>query len=124
MLPAVRSLPIALCLLCLGACASVRDDLNRAQHNYEEAHYERALAWLDSLDAEYPGMSDDSRARYLYLRGMTAYRLGVRADALHYLALAREVAGDQGRALGPQWRGNMQRTLAELAPDDGPPPQP
>ncbi len=56
------------------------------------------------------------RARCYYLRGMTEYRLGHRADALHYLAVAREVAGERGSGLRPEWRQIMDRTLTELTP--------
>ena len=57
------------------------------------------------------------RARFYYLRGMTAFRLGKRADALHYLALAREVAGERNDGLRPEWATAMARTILELAPD-------
>jgi hypothetical protein len=49
---------------------------------------------------------------------MTAYRLGKRDDALYYLGVAREVAGEeQSSPLGPSWHQTMTRTLDELTPD-------
>ena len=97
-------------------CAALRDDLRRAQADYEEARYEDALVWLRDLEDDAPAMDLETRGRYFYLRGMTEYRLGHRADALHYLAVAREVTGDQGAGLRPEWRQIMERTLAELTP--------
>jgi hypothetical protein len=48
---------------------------------------------------------------------MTAYRLGQRNDALHYLALAREVEEDTSTLTADQKR-TMERTLTELTPND------
>lgn len=97
-------------------CAAVRADMTRAEASYEQARYEDALVWLTDLEDDAPSMDLEMRARYYYLRGMTEYRLGHRSPALHYLALAREVAGDQGAGLRPEWRQIMERTLAELTP--------
>jgi len=47
---------------------------------------------------------------------MSAYRLGKRNDALHFLALAREVSGDNAEGLRPEWKDTMDRTLTELTP--------
>jgi len=106
-------------ILLLGAafgCAAVRDDMQRAEVSYEAARYEDTLVWLRDLEDDAPSMDVEMRARYFYLRGMTEYRLGHRSDALHYLAVAREVAGDQGSGLRPEWRQIMDTTLAELTP--------
>lgn len=97
-------------------CAAVRDDMQRAEVSYEAARYEDTLVWLRDLEDDAPAMDVEMRARYFYLRGMTEYRLGRRSDALHYLAIAREVAGDQGSGLRPEWRQIMDTTLAELTP--------
>ncbi|MBX3269354.1 MAG: hypothetical protein KF729_03785 [Sandaracinaceae bacterium] len=102
-------------LACVG-CAAVADDLRRAEQSYEAARYENARVWLRDLEGDAPGMDVEMRARYFYLRGMTEYRLGHRADALHYLAVAREIAGDGGAGLRPEWRQLMDRTLSELTP--------
>lgn len=100
----------------LGACAAVSDDMRRAEQSYELARYEDTLIWLRDLEDDAPSMGLAMRARYYYVRGMTEYRLGHRGDALHYLAVAREVAGDQGAGLSPEWRQIMDRTLTELTP--------
>ena len=75
-------------------CAAISDDMQRAEATYEQARYEDTLIWLRDLEDDAPTMDLEMRARYYYLRGMTEYRLGHRLDALHYLAVAREVAGD------------------------------
>ena len=114
--------PLAsLCVCVLGSllgCAAVSDDLRRAQYRYEQAEYEEALIWLEALERDTPDMDGDERARFYYLRGMAAYRLDNRHDALHYLALAREVAEQHSTGLRPEWRTGMDRTLAELTPRD------
>jgi hypothetical protein len=113
--PARLLLAPAFAVAALG-CAALSDDLRRAETNYEQARYEDALVWLSDLEDDAPSMDAEMRARYFYLRGMTEYRLGHRGDALHYLAVAREVAGDQGAGLRPEWRQIMDSTLTELTP--------
>lgn len=103
-------------LLVLFGCAALSDDMRRAEASYEQARYEDTLVWLTDLEDDAPSMDPEMRARYYYLRGMTEYRLGHRSDALYYLAVAREVAGDQGVGLRPEWRQIMDRALAELTP--------
>ena len=101
-------------------CAALRDDLSRAEQSYDQNRYDEALIWLVSLEDDTPDMDPDIRARFYYLRGMTAYRLGHRDDALHFLALTRELAGDENStALRPEWRESLARILTELTPTDG-----
>ncbi len=113
----MRSLcaPLISLSLLLG-CAALREDLGRAEASYERAEYERALVWLEDLEPQLPDMDVEMRARFYYLRGMTAYRLGRRTEALYYLALAREVAGERGVGLRDAWRSNLEGTLEELTP--------
>ena len=99
-----------------GGCAALRDDMQRAEASYDAARYEDALIWFRDLEGDAPSMDPSMRVRYYYLRGMTEYRLGHRLDALHYLAVAREVAGEDGVGLRPEWRQLMDRTLEELTP--------
>jgi hypothetical protein len=103
----------------LGGCAQLRDDMRLAEDAFDQAHYDHALVWLNDLEDDTPAMTMDQRSTFFYLRGMTAYRLNHRADALHYLALAREVSGEEGLGtLRPEWRTQMDRTLEELTPRD------
>ena len=102
-----------LLLVPTGACGTLSDDLRKAQDAYEEARYENALTWLEALDREEAGMDRPTAARFHYLRGMTAHRLGDEADARHHLALARAIAGDTA-VLPTDWKRTMDRTLADL----------
>ena len=54
--------------------------------------------------------------RFYYLRGMTAFRLGQREDALHFLALADALCAEDGTRLPPAWQSVMERTLQEVMP--------
>lgn len=114
--PVGATVALGALLVTLGGCAAVADDMRRAEQSYEGARYENTLIWLRDLEDDAPGMDLEMRARYFYLRGMTEYRLGHRADALHYLAVAREIAADGGAGLRPEWRELMERTLTELTP--------
>lgn len=106
-------------MLCFAGCGQLREDLRKAEADYDAARYENALVWLDDLERDTPAMDEQMRARFYYLRGMTAYRLNRRTDALHYLALAREVAGERGNGLREQWRSALEGTLEELTPTTG-----
>lgn len=102
-------------------CTSVASDLATARDLYRDARYEAAATWLDDLASEVRGMNTTDRATYHYLRGMTAYRLAQYQDALHELALSAYVVSTQENALTPTQRSVMERTLAELTPDDASP---
>lgn len=99
-----------------GACTSAATDLRSAQDLYRDARYEQAAAWLDALEPELQAMSAGEQARFYYLRGMSAFRLGQRADALHYLALAQVLFTDAPDEIPPPWRPVLERTLEALAP--------
>ena len=84
----------ALLLLLTTACGAALADLRRAEASYEQARYEAALEWLEDIEQVAPSFGAADRTRYFYTRGMTEYRLEHRAEALYYLALAREFAGE------------------------------
>ncbi len=104
--------------LALGACGAASAELRRAEQSYEQARYENALSWLADLEPNAPTLDHGERARYFYVRGMTEYRLGHRPEALYYLAVAREISGEDGEGLREEQRDLMTRTLAELMPTD------
>lgn len=106
-----------LAVVLLVGCAALKEDMQHAETAFDAARYDESLVWLVDLEPDATDMDTQMRARFYYLRGMTAYRLGKRADALHYLALAREVAGEQNDGLRPEWATAMTRTITELAPD-------
>jgi len=109
---------VLLCLgLLAGGCGTLSNDLIQAENAYEQARYDEAEVWLADIGSDVSKLDGEHRARFYYIRGMTAYRLGRRNDALHFLALAREEAGDaQASHITAEKRQIMDRTLAELTP--------
>jgi hypothetical protein len=106
-------------LLCVAGCASWTNEIRQAERAYDEARPDAALAWLDVVGDDNLGrMEVQDRARYLYVRGMTEFRLGRRDDALYHLALAREIRGTDGLGLRREQRELLERTLTELAPTE------
>ncbi len=103
---------------CLGACAATASEMRRAEEAYEQARFDAARTWLVDLEDRAPSMDETTRARYFYLRGMAEYRLGHRLEALHYLEVARELAGEQGRPLREEQRQLLASTLETLEPRD------
>lgn len=101
----------------LGACATYREDLNRGQRLYEENQYERALAIWRNLEPDTDSLSFNDQARYSYLRGMTDYRLGIRPDSRHWLALARATEQEHPGGLSPEWQERLNKSLDELNHD-------
>jgi len=105
-----------LVLLVSASCATASGDLRTAQLLYKEARYEEALLWLSELDDQVSAMAPAELAHFYYLRGMTAFRLGQREDALHYLALADELCAEDPDSLPVTWQPVMRRTLQEIVP--------
>lgn len=109
---------LALPLLC---CVTTATDLHAARDLYSDARYEAAWAWFEALSAEVGAMSTNDAATYHYLRGMTAYRLVQYQEALHELALAADAASAHADALSPSQHSVLDRTLAELMPNEASP---
>jgi len=103
--------------LCPLACATYREDLNRGQRMYEANQYEHALAIWRVLEEDSDSLSPSDRARYAYLRGMTDYRLGLRADARYWLSLAKATDQAQAGSLSPAWHERLEESLADLNQD-------
>lgn len=101
-------------MLLLGACATVREDLNRGQRFYEENQYERALSIFRALERDLNSLNQANRARYAYLRGMTDYRLGFRPHARHWLAIAQAIEAKYPGGLDPDWKERMAESLEQL----------
>jgi hypothetical protein len=108
----------ALLFLVLTGCGAALSDLGRAEHDYEDARYEAALEWLEDLENHATAFDEPNRVRYFYLRGMTEYRLDHRPQALHYLALASEMAGEDHVGLDEEQSELVARTLTELTPTE------
>ncbi|MDH5490868.1 MAG: hypothetical protein OEY14_02730 [Myxococcales bacterium] len=106
---------LLLLLALLIGCAAISDDMLRAQEAYEQSEYDDALVWLSDLEDDSPDMDLNMRARFYFLRGMTAYRLGKRTEALHYLAVCREITRE-GAVIEPSWQEEMEELVTELTP--------
>lgn len=109
-----RWLAVSALVLGVVGCATYREDLNRGQRFYEENEYERSLAIFRVLEEDMDSLDLNDQARYAYLRGMADYRLGFRADARHWLAVAKAIEQEHPGGLGPQWIQLLEQALAEL----------
>jgi len=96
------------------ACTGLGDDLRRAEQAFSEARYEDVEEWLSDLEPNLGKMSTPLRARYYYLAGMSAYRIGQRAQARHNLALCREELAMSAEKLPESWMHNLESALADL----------
>ncbi len=105
---------LGLCLGCFVGCATYHDDLERGQHYYEVSQYPNALAIWRSLELDLDSLSYAEQARYSYLRGMTDYRMGFRADARHWLAVSRAIEQKHPGGLDANSSAEMEKVLAEL----------
>lgn len=99
------------------ACATYREELNRGQRLYEDNQYEHALALWRILEEDADSLSPSDRARYAYLRGMTDYRLGFRADSRHWLGLAKVMDQAHAGSLSAAWEERLEQSLTDLNQD-------
>jgi hypothetical protein len=113
----MRSLLAAALLVVLAAvpaCSTYRDDLARSQHAFEENQHERALALLRMLELDTSHLDAGDQARYAYLRGMTDFRIGYKADARHWLAVAKAMDEKTPGIIPADWRTRLDQSLSEL----------
>jgi lipoprotein NlpI len=103
-----------LLVLAVAACATYREQLARSQVALEQNQHERALALLRDIERDFVRLRPEERAQYAYLRGMTDYRIGHRADARHWLALARAYDEASTGTMPADWRARANDALAEL----------
>jgi hypothetical protein len=96
------------------ACATYSDDLVRAQRAYEGSEDERALAIFRVLEGDTSRLTEQERAHYAYLRGMTDYRLGYKSEARHWLSLGAAMEQATPGSLPPEWAKKMADTIKEL----------
>lgn len=96
------------------ACTTYQDDLNRSQRAFDQSEHERALAILRQLETDQGRLSTGDRAHYCFLRGMTDYRIGYRADARHWLALASAIETATPGSLPPDSVKRMNESLKEM----------
>ena len=67
-----------------------------------------------ALEPDIERLSPADRARYAYLRGMTDFRIGYKAEARHWLALAAASEKQTPGALPADWAKRMTEALKEL----------
>jgi hypothetical protein len=107
---------LLLCLLlggaCLSGCTSLSDDLSRAETAFHAARYEDVEVWLADLESSLAKLSARDRARYYYLAGMSAQRIGEHARARHALVLCRQELAMSKETLPPAWLHNLDTALA------------
>lgn len=101
-------------LVALVGCATYGSELSRSQRAYEQGEDDRALAVLRALEPDVERLQGADRARYWYLRGMTDYRLGDKADARHWLALADAVEKATPGSLSADWSATLTDSLNDL----------
>ena len=95
-------------------CATYHDELVRGQTDYEKNEHERALAVFRALEADQSHFDVSEEARYAYLRGMTDYRIGYRADARHWLMIAKAIDDENKDAIPSDWKNRLDSALKEL----------
>jgi hypothetical protein len=107
---------LALLVFAFGAsaCATYHDELQRGQQDYERNEHEHALAVFRALETDQSHFDVTDEAHYAYLRGMTDYRIGYRADARHWLVIAQAIEDANKESLPTEWKARMKTTLAEL----------
>jgi hypothetical protein len=105
---------LACAAVATAGCSTYRDDLARSQKAYEQNQHERALAIFRMLEPDLQHLSESERAQYAYLRGMTDYRIGYRADARHWLMLAKALENKTPNSLAVDWKARLDESLGEL----------
>jgi hypothetical protein len=98
----------------LPACATYTDDLARGEHAFEASEDERALAIFRMLEHDQTRLDPAERAHYAYLRGMTDYRIGYKAEARHWLTLASALEAQTPDSLPAEWTKRLGDALKEL----------
>src|SRR6185503_1872132 len=112
-------MPRALLLVCvlagaLLACNTYRDQLARGERAFTKNDYERTLALLRDIEHETRRLSPQEQAQYAWLRGMSDYRIGYRADARYWLSVARSIEGSTPGVLSPDAKQRATEALDEL----------
>jgi hypothetical protein len=95
-------------------CSTYSDCLGRGHKAFDAGEHERALAILRSMENDVENLSPPDQALYGYLRGMTDYRIGYRAEARHWLALAAESEKATPGSLPRDMSKRLGETLSDL----------
>jgi hypothetical protein len=105
---------VVLVAVLASACATYHDDLVRGEKAFEASEHERALAIFRVLEPDTSRLTETERAHYAYLRGMTDYRVGYKAEARHWLAVAAALEQQTPGSLPAEWSKRMTESLKEL----------
>lgn len=105
---------LSLGAVALAGCATYHEDLERGQRAYEANSHEQALAIFRMLETDTSHLTPQERAEYSYLRGMTDFRIGYKADARHWLALAKAMEDQSPGTLHGEWKPRMEEALTAL----------
>jgi hypothetical protein len=105
---------VMLACLMSAACATYQDDLARGERAFEASEHERALAIFRALEPDTGRLSQTDRAHYAYLRGMTDFRIGYKAEARHWLSLAFALEQQTPHSLPEEWTKRLGESLKEL----------
>ncbi len=105
---------LILALFGVTACNSYADALSRGQRAFEQSEHERALAIFRALEPDAHRLSIHDRAHYAYLRGMTDYRIGYRAEARHWLAIAAAIEHQTPGSLPDDWSKRLTESMKDL----------
>lgn len=101
-------------LAMLAGCNTYRDQLVRSQRAFEQNEYERSLALLRNMENDMTRLASPEQAQYAYLRGMSDYRIGYRADARHWLAIARAYDDASPGVLPADWKARLGEAIDEM----------
>jgi hypothetical protein len=101
-------------LLAVASCTTYRDQLSRGQRAFELNEHDRTLAILRDLEPDVKRLTLPEQAQYAYLRGMTDYRIGYKADARHWLAIAKAHEDHSPGLLPADWKARTNEALEEL----------
>ncbi len=113
----MRSFAFAVAVTLVGsmsACATYEQELGRADEHFQHDEHEKTLATLRALEIDWPSFGIKDRAHYAYLRGITDYRIGFKADARHWLAIARQIDQENPGSLSKGERELVDEKLGEL----------
>lgn len=85
----MRFVAFGIAALTLVACSTYRDQLARSERAFEQNDNDRTLALLRDLEPDFAHLSRSEQTSYAYIRGMTDYNVGYKADARHWLSVAK-----------------------------------
>jgi hypothetical protein len=110
----LRPLAAMVLLALVSACTTYHDQLARGQRAYDANENGRALAILRDIELDQRRLSPEEQGQYAFLRGMADYRIGYRADARHWLSLARTFDEATPGVLPPDAKQRTNEALEEL----------